>query len=58
MYRSDYLTQSWKNGLGKTEEISIYPADKDFIKDDFFWRLSIHRLFANCNFSVFPGYDW
>lgn len=56
--RGNYHTQSWKNGLGKTDEIAIYPPDKDFIKDDFFWRFSINRMQANCNFSMFPGYDW
>lgn len=55
--QGDYHTQSWKNGLGKTDEIAIYPPDKDFIKDDFFWRFSINRMQANCNFSMFPGYD-
>jgi environmental stress-induced protein Ves len=56
--RSDYTFQTWKNGLGRTEEIAIYPPEKDFTKDDFFWRFSINRMHADCNFSVFPGYDW
>ncbi|KAI8049337.1 hypothetical protein BDF21DRAFT_433175 [Thamnidium elegans] len=53
----DYKLQSWKNGLGKTEEIAIYPPDKDFVKDEFFWRLSSTWMQGDCNFSVFPGYN-
>ncbi|KAI9498660.1 hypothetical protein BDB00DRAFT_798987 [Zychaea mexicana] len=53
----DYKTKSWKNGLGYTSEISIYPPKKDFKTEAFFWRLSKHRIDANCNFSVFPGYE-
>ncbi|CEI98949.1 hypothetical protein RMCBS344292_13044 [Rhizopus microsporus] len=33
-------TQAWKNGLGKTSEICIYPPEKDYRQDSFFWRLS------------------
>lgn len=55
---SDYRTQTWKNGLGETSEIYIHPPDKDFKSDPFFWRLSKHVIEANCNFSVFPGYEW
>ncbi|CDS06151.1 hypothetical protein LRAMOSA08679 [Lichtheimia ramosa] len=54
---SDYRTQTWKNGLGETSEIYIHPPDKDFKSDPFFWRLSKHVIEANCNFSVFPGYE-
>ncbi|CEP19722.1 hypothetical protein [Parasitella parasitica] len=54
---TDYHSQLWKNGLGTTDEIAIYPPDKDFIKDDFFWRFSTNTMHANCNFSVFPGYE-
>lgn len=58
LYFSDYRTQTWKNGLGETSEIYIHPPDKDFKSDAFFWRLSKHVIEANCNFSVFPGYEW
>ncbi|KAL0083959.1 hypothetical protein F4703DRAFT_1857809 [Phycomyces blakesleeanus] len=52
----DYKIKAWKNGLGTTSEISIYPPKKDFRKDTFFWRLSLHRIEADCNFTLFPGY--
>ncbi|KAI8086494.1 uncharacterized protein BX664DRAFT_335943 [Halteromyces radiatus] len=53
----DYRTQPWKNGLGTTSEIGIYPPEKDFTLDSFFWRFSIHTIKDNCYFSLFPGYD-
>ncbi|GAN10889.1 succinylglutamate desuccinylase/aspartoacylase subfamily protein, partial [Mucor ambiguus] len=54
---SDYHSQQWKNGLGTTDEIAIYPPDKDFIRDEFFWRFSTNTMHANCSYSLFPGYD-
>ncbi|KAF1803104.1 hypothetical protein V8B55DRAFT_1502475 [Mucor lusitanicus] len=53
----DYQTQSWKNGLGKTSEISIYPNDKDYTKDSFFWRLSENEIDADFNFPILLGYE-
>ncbi|KAL9546455.1 hypothetical protein MBANPS3_006656 [Mucor bainieri] len=53
----DYQTQSWKNGLGKTSEISIYPNDKDHTKDSFFWRLSENEMDADFNFPILLGYE-
>lgn len=53
----DYQTQSWKNGLGKTSEISIYPPEKDFRKDSFFWRLSENEIDADFNFPILLGYE-
>lgn len=58
MCRNDYASQAWKNGLGTTDEIAIYPPARDFTKDDYFWRFSKTCMQADCNFSVFPGYDW
>ncbi|KAI8346764.1 hypothetical protein BD560DRAFT_411234 [Blakeslea trispora] len=56
--RRDYHIQNWKNGLGKTSEISIYPPEKDFRKDSFFWRLSEHEVEADFNFPISLGYDY
>ncbi|KAI8393809.1 uncharacterized protein BYT42DRAFT_19392 [Radiomyces spectabilis] len=55
--KNDYRELPWKNGLGSTSEISIYPPDKDYQKESFFWRFSIHSIDANCTYSLFPGYD-
>ncbi|RCI07208.1 hypothetical protein CU098_013649 [Rhizopus stolonifer] len=54
--KRDYISQTWKNGLGDTEEIAIYPPEKDFKNDEFFWRLSVNTIQNDCNFSLFPGY--
>ncbi|KAI8091578.1 hypothetical protein BDF21DRAFT_436522 [Thamnidium elegans] len=54
----DYQTQSWKNGLGKTSQISIYPACKDFRQEGFFWRLSENEIDADFNFPILLGYEW
>ncbi|KAI8086709.1 uncharacterized protein BX664DRAFT_336579 [Halteromyces radiatus] len=54
----DYIQQPWKNGEGTTGQIAIYPPDKDFTKDPFFWRLSINTIYNHqCEFSRFPGYQ-
>ncbi|CEP07693.1 hypothetical protein [Parasitella parasitica] len=53
----DYQTQCWKNGLGRTSEISIYPPEKDYRKDSFFWRLSKNEIDANFNFPIMLGYE-
>ncbi|KAJ3130038.1 hypothetical protein HK098_006750 [Nowakowskiella sp. JEL0407] len=50
-------SMTWKNGLGTTSEIAIFPPHKDFQKDDFIWRLSSSEILDSCSFSVFPGYD-
>ncbi|KAI8343670.1 hypothetical protein BC941DRAFT_465833 [Chlamydoabsidia padenii] len=53
----DYVQQSWKNGAGVTGQIAIYPPEKDFVKDPFFWRLSVNTIQTQeCQFSRFPGY--
>ncbi|CAO3638058.1 unnamed protein product [Cunninghamella blakesleeana] len=53
----DYIEHPWKNGHGTTKQIAIYPPNKDFKNDPFFWRLSIHSINEkNCEFSHFPGY--
>ncbi|KAI8063694.1 uncharacterized protein B0P05DRAFT_555340 [Gilbertella persicaria] len=56
--REDYRTKNWKNGLGKTSEICIYPPEKDYRKDSFFWRLSEHEIDADFNFPISLGYDY
>ncbi|ORE05312.1 hypothetical protein BCV72DRAFT_250693 [Rhizopus microsporus var. microsporus] len=50
-------TQAWKNGLGKTNEICIYPPEKDYRQDSFFWRLSENVIDSDFMFPMFLGYD-
>ncbi|KAH6566903.1 hypothetical protein BASA62_006429 [Batrachochytrium salamandrivorans] len=47
----------WKNGLGDTVEIAVHPANRNFRKDPFIWRLSASEVRDSCSFSLFPGYD-
>ncbi|KAJ3226896.1 hypothetical protein HDU81_007013 [Chytriomyces hyalinus] len=55
--RESYQKMMWKNGLGETEEIAIFPKGIDFHKDEFVWRLSATEVHDACTFSVYPGYD-
>ncbi|KAI8831316.1 hypothetical protein BJ741DRAFT_667907 [Chytriomyces cf. hyalinus JEL632] len=55
--RDSYQKMMWKNGLGETEEIAIFPNGIDFHKDEFIWRLSVTEVHDACTFSVYPGYD-
>ncbi|KAL0081625.1 hypothetical protein F4703DRAFT_1868243 [Phycomyces blakesleeanus] len=54
---TDYRKQAWKNGLGTTTEIAIYPPNTDFKKDPFLWRLSVTETRSDSTFCIFPGYD-
>ncbi|EGF76998.1 hypothetical protein BATDEDRAFT_28088 [Batrachochytrium dendrobatidis JAM81] len=52
-----YVHLPWKNGLGETAEIAVYPPNRNFRKDPFMWRLSLSEVRDSCSFSLFPGYD-
>jgi environmental stress-induced protein Ves len=54
---SNFKQMTWKNGLGTTSEIAIYPPASDFRKEKFVWRLSVSDVKDSCSFSVFPGFD-
>jgi environmental stress-induced protein Ves len=45
----------WKNGLGETAEITIYPPAASL--DAFDWRISMARVEADGPFSPFAGVD-
>lgn len=51
--RSSYTHKPWKNGLGSTEEIFVYPEGAS----DFLVRLSMATLSTSGPFSLFPGID-
>ncbi len=53
----NYKTSPWKNGLGLTSEVEIFPEGSDFSKSDFLWRLSSAKIRESSSFSSFPGYD-
>ncbi len=45
----------WKNGLGTTRELAVYPVGAD--ADSFVWRISIADVTDATPFSLFPGVD-
>lgn len=54
----DYREQAWKNGLGTTHEIAIYPPERTFKDDKFFWKLSKSVINGGCHFTLFPNCEW
>ncbi|KAA0072803.1 HutD family protein [Tardiphaga sp. P9-11] len=50
---ANYKVMPWKNGLGSTTEIAIFPADAKL--DDFDWRVSMAMVTSDGPFSSFPG---
>lgn len=51
----DRKRMPWKNGMGVTEEIAVFPADSEAASFD--WRLSIAHVGEDGPFSTFPGID-
>lgn len=47
----------WKNGLGFTNEIIIYPENDIFVENQFGWRVSSAEILESSSFSLFNNYD-
>lgn len=45
----------WKNGMGRTREIAVYPPDAG--SDNFVWRVSVAEVTSAAPFSTFAGID-
>lgn len=52
---SDYRRMPWKNGLGETIEIAVFPPDAGI--DDFDWRISMATVASDGPFSLFQSID-
>lgn len=52
---TDYRRMPWKNGLGETIEIAVYPPDAGM--GDFDWRISMATVASDGPFSLFPGIE-
>lgn len=52
-----YKKIPWKNGLGFTREIAIFPKGTTVSNNDFLWRVSSASIEKNSDFSPFPGYN-
>ncbi|MBK6918322.1 MAG: HutD family protein [Deltaproteobacteria bacterium] len=58
LLRAHEATQvPWKNGLGVTTELAVWPRGSSFDRDDFRWRLSAAAVEADGPFSRFDGCD-
>ncbi len=55
--KTDYKRLTWKNGLGHTDEVAIFPEGSDLRKGDFLWRISTARIEQPSPFSIFPNHD-
>ncbi|MGZ3805450.1 MAG: HutD/Ves family protein [Pseudobdellovibrionaceae bacterium] len=56
--KTAYLSMPWKNGLGMTEQIQIFPEACLFSEgQDFLWRISSAKIQGASPFSQFPGCD-
>lgn len=55
--REDYKVMPWKNGVGTTTEIAVFPPESGLSGAPFQWRVSIADVAANGPFSQFAGYD-
>jgi environmental stress-induced protein Ves len=55
--KENYKRSTWKNGLGHTDEIAIYPPGANLGQGNFLWRLSSARIENAAPFSVFPAHD-
>lgn len=55
--KKQYKRAVWKNGLGFTDEIAIFPPNANLAKGDFLWRISSAQIERGSPFSVFPDHD-
>lgn len=53
----NHKVMPWKNKLGVTSEIAIYPPEANFQDGNFEWRISSAKIQNKNQFSVFTGYD-
>jgi len=54
---ADARRRPWKNGRGTTVELALWPADADFERGTFAWRVSRARVETPGPFSSFPGFE-
>ena len=55
--RADVKSVRWKNGLGVTSELAVWPSGTSMERLDFDWRISAANVDAAGPFSEFRGYD-
>lgn len=55
--KSQYRRSTWKNGLGFTDQIAIFPESSDLRLGNFLWRISSAQIQQDSPFSPFPDHD-
>ncbi len=55
--QKSYIRARWRNGLGYTDQIAIFPEDADLKTGNFIWRFSSARIEQASAFSLFPEHD-
>ena len=55
--REDYKVMPWKNGVGTTTEIAVFPPESGLSGAPFQWRVSIADVAKAGDFSAFPGME-
>jgi environmental stress-induced protein Ves len=51
--KANYLESLWKNGLGSTFQIAIFPENATVAANDFLWRISMAVVSSSNSFSQF-----
>lgn len=54
---SSIASVQWKNGIGSTKEIAIFPPKASLAQLDFLWRFSTAEVIQPGPFSSFPDFD-
>lgn len=52
--QSSYKESFWKNGMGLTHQMAIYPPLATLDHNDFLWRISSAKINGASSFSFFP----
>jgi environmental stress-induced protein Ves len=52
----NYKVMPWKNGLGTTTQLAIFPHKEEFSLQTFLWRVSIASVETENSFSELIGY--
>ena len=55
--KDTYRRARWKNGLGFTDQIAIFPESADLVRGDYLWRISSATIERSSDFSLFPHHD-
>jgi environmental stress-induced protein Ves len=53
--KSAYKESLWKNGLGRTAQIAMYPEESSLEENNFLWRISSAHINQENPFSLFEG---